>query len=502
MTIPLTFRQRYAAGQAARKHMRRAEHAGWQPKSRNADPLKLLADSMHGRVSALVPIKYDRMAASPFGFFRGAVPVMAADLATGPNTGLFTQLCGDAHIRNLGAFAAPDGLLVFDINDFDETIRGPFEWDVKRLATSLILGGREAGARNGHCAEAAATFLASYRTVMHSFARMPVLTLARYLVHRLHSVRPISQILTLAERATPLHNLESLTLPIAEAPAGKRAVATSELPPRTGGHARIFKTAAPDLTRIHGDLARQILDALTTYAESLQPERQHFLAQYTPVDVAFKIVGTGSVGLRDYCIYMQGNGGKDPLFLQIKEETISAYAPYLGEAPIPAHQGRRVVEGQRAMQFQSDPFLGWTTIQGRDFLVRQLNDHKGSVSLDELKSEGLLEYAAVCGETLARGHARAGDPATIAGYLGNSTRFDEAITRFAVDYADQTERDWKALTSSRHTSKPADPPHAKEKPAKHKSVKKKSARTKAAAKSHRAKSHKHATKSAKKKDHR
>jgi hypothetical protein len=154
------------------------------------------------------------------------------------------------------------------------------------------------------------------------------------------------------------------------------------------------------------------------------------------------------------------------------------------------------------MQFQSDPFLGWTTIQGRDFLVRQLNDHKGSVSLDELKSAGLLEYAAVCGETLARGHARAGDPATIAGYLGNSTRFDEAITRFAVDYADQTERDWKALTSSRHTSKPADPPHAKEKPAKHKSVKKKSARTKAAAKSHRAKSHKHATKSAKKKDHR
>ncbi len=499
MTLPLTFRQRYAAGQAARKHMRRAEHAGWQPKSRTADPLKLLADSMHGRVSALVPIKYDRMAVSPFGFFRGAVPVMAADLATGTNTGLFTQLCGDAHIRNLGAFAAPDGRLVFDLNDFDETIRGPFEWDVKRMATSLILGGREAGARNGHCAEASATFLASYRNAMHTFARMPVLTLARYLVHRLHSVRPISQILTLAERATPLHNLESLTLPIAEAPAGKRAIATSELPPATGGHARIFKTAEPDLTRIHGELARHILDSLTTYAESLQPERQHFLAQYTPIDVAFKIVGTGSVGLRDYCIYMQGNGGKDPLFLQIKEETVSAYAPYLGEAPMPAHHGRRVVEGQRAMQFQSDPFLGWTTIQGRDFLVRQLNDHKGSVSLDQLKSAGLLEYAAVCGETLARGHARAGDPACIAGYIGNSSRFDEAITRFALDYADQTERDWKTLTTSRHTTQPAPPPHTKDKPKKHKPAKKKkSATAKSAAKAPRPKSRKRATESSKK----
>jgi uncharacterized protein (DUF2252 family) len=384
---------------------------------------------MRGRVPALVPIKYDRMAASPFGFFRGAVPVMACDLSLGPNTGIHTQLCGDAHVRNLGAFAAADGRLVFDINDFDETIRGPFEWDVKRLAASLILAGREAGAKNGLCHDATRAFLARYRTAMHTFAQMPVLELAHFQVHRLHTVEPVSQILRLAERATPLHNLEALTIP------------------GTGSHPRIFKTIDPILTRVHGDLARHILDSLNPYAETLQPERRHFLAQYTPLDVAFKIVGTGSVGLRDYCIYMQGNGSKDPLFLQVKEETLSAYASYLGEQREPNHQGRRVVEGQRAMQFQSDPFLGYTTIQGRDFLVRQLNDHKAAVEMSELKSAGLLEYATVCGETLAHGHARSGDPCVIAGYIGTSARFDQAIANFAAAYADQTERDWQTLRS-------------------------------------------------------
>jgi uncharacterized protein (DUF2252 family) len=437
MTVPFTSSERFALGQSKRKHMRRADHAGFQPKLRHADPLALLADSMRGRVPALIPIKYERMACSPFGFFRGAVPVMAYDLSLGPNTGIVTQLCGDAHVRNLGAFAAPDGRLLFDLNDFDETIRGPFEWDVKRMATSLILAGREAGAKNGLCRDATHAFLARYRTSMHTFARMPVIDLVRYLVHRLHTVEPISQILTVAERATPLHNLEALTVPAAKAKA----------------KSRIFKSAPPVLTRVQGAAARQVLDSLVPYAECLQPERRHFLAQYTPVDIAFKIVGTGSVGLRDYCVYLQGNGACDPLFLQIKEEVASGYAPYLGAHHQPHHQGHRVVDGQRAMQFQSDPFLGWTTIEGRDFLVRQLNDHKASVSLDELKSAALLEYAEVCGETLARGHARAGDPCVIAGYLGASDRFDQAIARFAADYANQTERDWQALVNSRRDTK-------------------------------------------------
>jgi uncharacterized protein (DUF2252 family) len=459
MATPLPYRERYALGRSHRKQMRRAEHAGWQPGLRRADPLELLAASMRGRIPALVALKYERMALSPFGFFRGAVPIMASDLALGPNTGIFTQLCGDAHVRNLGAFAAPDGRLLFDINDFDETIRGPFEWDVKRLAASLILGGREAGIKRGLCADATLAFLARYRAMMRTFARMPVLQLARYLVHRLHTVEPISGILRVAERATPLHNLESLTIPLNQAPANSRRTPSTELQPqavaRSRGSAaspRIFKSDPPVLTRIHGAEARPILDSLATYAESLLPERQHFLAQYTPLDLAFKVVGTGSVGLRDYCIYLQGNGVKDPLFLQIKEETAPGYEPYLGEPAAPHHQGRRVAEGQRAMQFQSDPFLGWTTIQGRDFLVRQLNDHKASVDLDQLKPADLLEYAAVCGETLARGHARAGDPAVIAGYLGVSDRFDQAISHFAEEYADQTESDWKALLAARRHS--------------------------------------------------
>jgi uncharacterized protein (DUF2252 family) len=472
MPVPLTARERLALGQQQRKHMPRAGHSA-RPPRRHADPLKLLADSMRGRVPALIQVKYDRMAASPFGFFRGAVPIMAYDLSLGPNTAIHTQLCGDAHVRNLGAFAAPDGRLVFDINDFDETIPGPFEFDVKRMAASLILAGREACAKDAHCIDAARVFLEGYRTAMRAFSRMAVLEVARYQVHRLSNVEPISQVIRLAERSTPLHNLESLTIPVASASPKNKKPATSELaePKTTTG--RIFKTAEPDLTRVHGDTARHILDSLATYTESLQPERRHFLAQYTPLDVAFKVVGTGSVGLRDYCIYLQGNGPKDPLFLQVKEEVASAYTPYLGRDTAEAHQGHRVVDGQRAMQLQSDPFLGWTTIQGRDYLVRQLNDHKASVEMDELKAAGLLEYASVCGEMLARGHARAGDACVISGYIGASARFDDSIARFAYAYADQTERDWKTLVHSRRQTKPTAPTAKSPIPAKRPARKKK-----------------------------
>ena len=218
---------------------------------------------------------------------------------------------------------------------------------------------------------------------------------------------------------------------------------------------RVFKTLPPRLTRVTGEVAEKVLGSLTKYAESLLPERRHFLAQYRPVDVAFKVVGTGSVGLRDYCVLLEGNGAKDPLFLQIKEEVASGYAPYVGVKArrVGVHQGRRVVEGERAMQLQSDPFLGWTTMEGRDYLVRQLNDHKASIQLESLRAVALLEYAAVCGEMLARGHARAGDCSMIAGYLGRSTRFDEAVGAFAEAYANQTEIDWKQLVGSMKKTK-------------------------------------------------
>ena len=257
MTISTTFHERYALGKSLRKHMHRTEHAGWRPKSRHADPLKLLAESVRGRVSALIPIKYDRMAAAPFGFFRGAVPIMASDLSLGANTGIHTQLCGDAHIGNMGAFTGADGRLVFDINDFDESIRGPFEWDVKRMATSLILAGREAGAKNSLCRDAAHAFLSRYRTMMHTFAHMPVIELAHFIVHRLNTVRPVSQILRAAERATAIHSLEALTEPIADVAAGDTRAASSELAPRNTPHQRIFKTMPPDLTRPGGIFLRR-----------------------------------------------------------------------------------------------------------------------------------------------------------------------------------------------------------------------------------------------------
>ena len=410
---------------------------------------------MHGRVPALAALKYERMEASPFGYFRGAVPVMAYDFSLAANTGILTQLCGDAHVRNLGAYAGSDGRLLFDINDFDETIAGPFEWDVKRMATSLVLAGREAGASDGNCREAAEVFLDRYRRTMASFARMPVLDVARFQVHRLRSVPTVERILEVAQRATATDTLKALTQvngrhkKSAKKPIPEQKT-KSRLPTKPP---RIFKNMPPVLKRLTGPEADRIVASLGKYVEILSPERQKFFLQYRPVDVAFKVVGTGSIGLRDYCVYMVGNGPKDPLFIQIKEEVASAYEPYLrhrrGKENPHTHQGRRVVEGERLMQLQSDPFLGWTTLEGRDYLVRQLNDHKASVKLDDLKQAGLVEYARVCGDLLARGHARAGDCSMLSGYLGVSGGFEAAVANFAMAYADQTDRDWRELVRSR-----------------------------------------------------
>ena len=451
MTLPLPLEQRIALGRQRRKQLPRTGHATWTHKDRREDPSKLLQASARGRVPALIALKNQRMALSPFAYFRGAVPVMAYDLSLIPNASIDIQLCGDAHIRNLGAFAAPDGSLVFDINDFDETISGPFEWDVKRMAQPASSSpAAEAGAKNIQCQEAAAVFLDHYSRIIKNLSRRPVLDLAHYQVKRLNDVSTIAGILQMAERATPMHNLLALTEkpprpdgkpPVKQSNTLTKSKTVAPAPEQHPITTRHFRTIDPTLTPLTGNVARSVLDSLPTYAESLLPERRHFLAQYTPIDVAFKVVGTGSVGLRDYCVYMQGNGTKDPLFIQIKEEALSAYAPYLGQTAATAyHQGRRVVEGARALQFQSDPFLGWTTIDGRDHLVRQLNDHKASVNLADLRSTSLIEYAGVCGELLGRGHARAGDSALRAGYIGASSRFDNAILAFAEAYCTEPDR--------------------------------------------------------------
>ena len=435
MRLP-TQEERHQAGQALRKKMARQQHAEFSAKDRLTPPLVLLQRSVKGRVPALVKLKYERMMLSAFGYFRGAVPVMAADLAAMPNTGIEVQLCGDAHVRNLGAYASEDGRLIFDINDFDETIRGPFEWDLKRMAASLMVAGREAGNKSGCCSRAVVRCIESYGQMMRAYAPMPVLEMVRYQVSRFDEIAPVHAALEKALRATPMHSLEQLT-----------EVVGDKAEPVNGE--RRFREMKPLLTRVTGAKAEAVLDSLKGYVETLQSQRQHFFSQYKPQDVAFKVVGTGSVGLRDYCVYLEGNGREDPLFLQIKEEAASAYAPYVSDKGVAHHQGQRVVEGQRLIQTGTDILLGYTKIEGRDYLVRRLSDHKASIELTDLNGDGLIEYARLCGELLARGHARSGDAQVISGYLGSGDGFAQALAQFGRAYADQTEKDWAELKRAR-----------------------------------------------------
>ena len=434
-----TAEERRKLGQARRKQVGRHNHGAFDARARQTSALALLERSMRGRVPALVKLKYELMAQSPFGYFRGAAPVMAADFSLLPSTGIVCQLCGDAHVRNMGVYAAPDGRLVFDINDFDETLRGPFEWDLKRMAASLVLAGRASGHKESAARHAAVRCIKRYASRMRDFARMAAIEVARYQVHRIGVAGPVRAALLKAERATPQHTLQQITEP---------ASTKAEAPRR-------FKEAKPMLFRIPQTQARAVLASLVAYHEMLAPERQHLLSFYRPVDVAFKVVGTGSVGLRDYCVYFEGNSPADPLFLQIKEETASTYASHLPDAHPARHNGQRAAEGQRSMQLQSDPFLGWTQMGGRQYLVRQLNDHKGSIDISDLAGEGLVAYAEVCGELLARGHARSGDPAVISGYLGSGNAFADALGEFGALYADQTEKDWQELKRSGKAKRPA-----------------------------------------------
>jgi len=416
-------------GRSRRDTLSRSAQAEWHGKSRRFDPVELIIASNRDRLRRLVPIKMARMLASPFGFFRGAVPLMAADLATLPTSGLMTQICGDAHVRNLGAFAAPDGELVFDINDFDETIRGPWEWDVKRMAVSMVLAGREAGASEQCCKEAVHLFLRAYRTLVSELSALPFLGLERFYVRRDLRLEPIAGVLQKARRATPLETLEKYTLQN-----------RNGLPE--------FVEAKPLITRVPRRIVRQLLAALRSYRETLSAERQSLLDRYSPVDVVFKVVGTGSVGTRDYVVLLLGNGDKDPLFLQMKEEPPSAYVSYLKDPENFLNEGRRVVEGQRRMQWQCDPLLGWTAMEGRDYLVRQFRDHKASVEIEGLESDGFEDYARVCGELLAKGHSRSGDALALSGYLGSSDKVDKAIGKFALSYANQTTEDHAQLKAA------------------------------------------------------
>lgn len=426
-------KERMAAGQALRKKLGRTNHSGFKRADASTDVLSSVKRANVGRVPGLIPLKMGRMALSPFSFFRGSAPLMAKDLSSLAVSGLKVQICGDAHVHNLGAYAAPDGHLVFDLNDFDETIPGPWEWDAKRLASSIVLAGREAGCSNAVCAQAVQSMVRCYRESMHDFCQMSVLELARFEIRRVDATPAVKDILHKAERVTPARVLSKLTVNVKGLPR--------------------FHDMPPILRHVPALVAAQVLKALSDYRATLGANRQLIFDSYTPVDVAFKVVGTGSVGTRDYVVLLLGNGIGDPLFIQVKEAIASCYEPYLPKAHVIQNHGQRVAQGQQRMQSVSDPFLGWTTMQNRYYLVRQLADHKASLDPQDLKRGVLLDYSRVCGEVLAKSHARTGNAGMLAGYCGNSDKLDKAISLFAQAYADQTERDYATFMKAIRSGK-------------------------------------------------
>jgi uncharacterized protein (DUF2252 family) len=414
------------AGIALRAHLGRSALGELAP--RKFDPMDVLRQNAKTRIAQLLPVKFKLMSGSPFVFFRGSVEIMAADLGEARHTKIEVQMCGDAHVKNFGFFATPDAQIALDINDFDETQRGPWEWDVKRMATSIMLAGRVAGHPNSSCKDATRVFIREYCEWIRRFAAMPAIAVARHRALRNLRDPVIQSALKKAERASPIDALRTLTHK-----------------DRRGGRRFIYR---PDsIWDVKGAEARAVLRALKDYRNTLAPDRQMLFDCYIPVDVGFKVVGTGSVGTRDYIVLMLGRHGgeNDPLFLQIKEEPPSAYAQYYKDRSAPRHQGDRVVSGQRAMQVYSDLLLGWCSIAGRDYLVRQMNDHKSSVQPEELKGNRLVEYGRACAELLAKGHARSGDPALLADYLGRPGKAEKGLLQFAVAYADQVENDYETF---------------------------------------------------------
>jgi len=442
--------ERAAAGKAARSEVRRSSHAAWEPPEGRADPVAILERQAATRVPELVPIRYGRMAASPFAFFRGAAAVMAADLATTPVCGLRVQACGDAHLSNFGAFGAPDRRLVFDLNDFDESLPGPWEWDVKRLAASFAIAGRENGFKRKERAASVLEVARSYRNSMRAFASQRNLSVwyARLDVESVMGeidaepklTKQVRRGMAKAQAKDSLRALERLTHVV----DGELRIRAD--PPLIVPAEELMAAAE---TR---DLEQVLLEVLGAYRESLPGDRQHLLDGYRFRHMARKVVGVGSVGTRAWVVLLTGSDDDDPLFLQAKEAEASVLEPYAGASRFENH-GRRVVEGQRLMQAASDIFLGWCPAVGvdgrpRDFYVRQLWDWKRSVEVERLTPHGLELYARMCGWTLARAHARSGDRVAIAAYLGAGDAFDTAIADFSEGYADQSERDHAALVTA------------------------------------------------------
>jgi uncharacterized protein (DUF2252 family) len=425
-------------GKALRAQTPRASHAGWQPPANRRDPIDILEESNRGRVPELIPIRYGRMLQSPFAFLRGSAAVMAADLAGTPASGIRVQVCGDCHLSNFGLFATPERNLVFDINDFDETLPAPWEWDVKRLAASFVVVGRENKIPDRDSEAVVGALSSSYRSHLREYAEMRVIDAwyARIDEKALIATAPDAAARRRRQRiaAKARASVADYLFPkISGVVDGQRRIV--DQPPL------LFHAAwqVQDVERVQ--------KALEQYHDSLPAERRRLFERYRLVDYAFKVVGVGSVGTRCLVLlYLAGEN--DPLLLQVKEAGPSALEPYAGKGRY-EHQGQRIVVGQRLMQSASDMFLGWATfLDGAHCYIRQLRDMKFSVPLVNLDAQRLTNYAAVCGWALARAHAKGGDAALLSGYLGRTDAFDQALGRFAVDYADQTERDHAGLAKA------------------------------------------------------
>ncbi|MEW2413164.1 DUF2252 domain-containing protein [Streptomyces sp. NPDC046866] len=452
----LTPAERAARGKRARAVLRRSDQARFDPGEDRPDPVEVLLAQAATRVPELVPLRHGRMLKSPFRFFRGAAAVMAADLGRAPHTGLTVQLCGDAHVMNFGLFASPERSLVFDVNDFDETYPGPFEWDVKRLAASLAVAGRDNGLTPQERAAVVGEAASAYRRRMRRLAEMRVLDV--------WYAKDDSEDLRLIAAQGGDRILRRMDRTLAKARTRDHVQALAKLTHRVDGKLRI--APAPPLivplSDLLGGSARTDLDTavgglVEAYAQSLSPERRQLLSRFHLVDVARKVVGVGSVGTRCWIFLLAGRDDDDPLLLQAKEAQDSVLAPYTAPAAYES-QGQRVVSGQRLMQATSDIFLGWMRVTGldglgRDFYVRQLLDWKGGVPVETMRPEGLRLLARACGFSLARGHARSGDPIAIASYLGMADTFDRALTAFAEAYAEQNLRDYDALVDAARTGR-------------------------------------------------
>jgi uncharacterized protein (DUF2252 family) len=443
--------ERAKRGRHARAAAPRSAHARLSAPDR--DPVALLESQAVSRVPELVPIRYGRMLTSPFAFFRGAAALMAHDLAQTPSSGLEVQLCGDAHLSNFGGFATPERDLVLDVNDFDETLPGPFEWDLKRLAASFEIAGRNRGFTATECREAVLTVVRGYREAMRAFAEMGNMDVW-------YSRLSVPALAAQLREQRDTKQADAVDASVAKARTKDSMRAFAKLTEVVDGERRI-RSDPPLVVRlaevVEGfsdpeSLVDVVRDVIREYRQTLQGDRRHLLEEFRLVDVAHKVVGVGSVGTRCWIVLMVGRDDDDPLFLQMKEAQPSVLEPYLGKSRFENH-GRRVVEGQRLMQASSDIFLGWHRVVGldghsRDFYCRQLWDWKASLDLDRVAPRGLLLYAQALGWTLARAHSRSGDRIAIAEYLGKTDKLDRALASFASDYAEVNDRDYSALAAA------------------------------------------------------